>query len=152
MGRQPSKPVPSRRSHRGWCLITKVVINRKFGGFGLSEKALDKLVEEHGFTVTGIDENGSYEDPDADIHDYMYEFGGPEDDEFQKRHYGLNNERDPDIRSNSALVQVVEELGSEDASGDHAELKIVEIPDDVEWTIEEYDGAEWVAEKHRTWR
>ena len=28
----------------------------------------------------------------------------------------------------------------------------VEIPDDVEWQIEEYDGSEWIAEKHRIWR
>jgi hypothetical protein len=45
---------------------------------------------------------------------------------------------------------VVLELG-EAANGRCAELKVVEIPDDVEWQIEEYDGLEWVAEKHRTW-
>ena len=32
-----------------------------------------------------------------------------------------------------------------------ANHKIVEIPADVEWQIQEYDGMEWVAEKHRTW-
>ena len=48
------------------------------------------------------------------------------------------------------LIHVVEELGKE-ADGGFGELKIVEIPDDVEWTIEEYDGLEWVAEKHRVW-
>jgi hypothetical protein len=25
------------------------------------------------------------------------------------------------------------------------------VPDGVEWTVEEYDGREWVAEVHRTW-
>jgi len=30
-------------------------------------------------------------------------------------------------------------------------LKIVEIPDDVDWEINEDDGSEWIAEKHRTW-
>jgi len=45
----------------------------------------------------------------------------------------------------------VEELG-EKANGQCADLKIVEIPDDVEYEIEEYDGVEWVAENHRTWR
>jgi hypothetical protein len=44
----------------------------------------------------------------------------------------------------------VEELG-EAANGSYARLKVVEIPDDVEWTIKEYDGDEWIAEKHRTW-
>lgn len=33
----------------------------------------------------------------------------------------------------------------------HADLKIVEIPPDVDWEINEYDGVEWVAETHRTW-
>ena len=54
------------------------------------------------------------------------------------------------MRSNEDLVRVVEKLGSE-ASGFLANLKVVEIPDDTEWEIEEYDGLEWVAEKHRTW-
>lgn len=31
------------------------------------------------------------------------------------------------------------------------DISIVEIPGDIEWTIEEYDGIEWVEEKHRTW-
>jgi hypothetical protein len=53
-------------------------------------------------------------------------------------------------RTDPDLVAVVQELGKE-AEGSCAELKIVEIPDDVEWQIEEYDGSEWVAEKHRTW-
>ena len=58
---------------------------------------------------------------------------------------------DIEDRTDAALVQVVEELG-ELANGPHAELKVVEIPDDVKWQIEEYDGSEWVAEQHRTWR
>jgi hypothetical protein len=37
------------------------------------------------------------------------------------------------------------------ANGACADLKIVEVPDEVDWYIEEYDGNEWVAEKHRTW-
>lgn len=48
------------------------------------------------------------------------------------------------------LVKTVLELG-EQASGKYAKLKVVEIPDDIEWSVHEYDGAEWVAEAHRTW-
>jgi hypothetical protein len=58
---------------------------------------------------------------------------------------------DRDIpRDDAALIQVVEELGDA-ANGFAADLKIVDIPDGVDWYIEEYDGNEWVAEKHRTW-
>ncbi len=53
-------------------------------------------------------------------------------------------------RDDLQLVAVVEELGSE-ASAPSANLVIIEIPDDVEWVVEEYDGDEWISEKHRTW-
>lgn len=53
-------------------------------------------------------------------------------------------------RDDPYLVKVVKELGM-GANGPHSNLKIVEIPGDVDWIIQEYDGAEWVAEKHRTW-
>lgn len=55
-----------------------------------------------------------------------------------------------DDRADPVLVRVVEEL-QEEANGLYSELKIVEIPNDVEWQIEEYDGSEWIAEKHRIW-
>jgi len=48
------------------------------------------------------------------------------------------------------LIQTIETLG-DDASGSLSSLKVVEIPDDVKWQIQEYDGIEWVAEQHRTW-
>jgi hypothetical protein len=54
-------------------------------------------------------------------------------------------------RDDKNLVKVIEEL-DEKANGDYSELEIVEVPADVKWHIEEYDGNEWVAENHRTWR
>lgn len=53
-------------------------------------------------------------------------------------------------RGDPILVRVVEELGPE-ADDQSSELKVVEIPDGVPWEIQEYDGLEWIAEKHRTW-
>jgi hypothetical protein len=63
---------------------------------------------------------------------------------------------DPDFydreipRDDPYLVKVVKELGMA-SNGAHANLKIVEIPGDIEWLVQEYDGAEWIAEAHRTW-
>ena len=54
-------------------------------------------------------------------------------------------------REDPVLVEIVEEMGSE-SGGCFSDLKVVEIPDGVEWQIDEYDGLEWVAERHRTWR
>lgn len=63
--------------------------------------------------------------------------------------YGAVSEHDIK-RDDPLLVEAVERLGDK-AGYEYASLKVVEIPDDVEWQIEEYDGNEWVAEKHRTW-
>lgn len=57
-------------------------------------------------------------------------------------------------RDDPILIRIVEEIGLPQASGEYASLAIVEIPDDVPddgWEINEYDGVEWVAEKHRKW-
>ena len=48
-------------------------------------------------------------------------------------------------------MRVVQEMGSEAAGGAMAMLKIVEIPESVDWCVQDYDGKEWIAEKHRTW-
>ncbi len=51
-------------------------------------------------------------------------------------------------RTDPALIQVVEEL----KDSEHLELKIVEIPDDVKWEIEEDEsGPECVREVSRCW-
>lgn len=53
-------------------------------------------------------------------------------------------------RDDEHLIAVVELMGAE-ASNKYSDLKIVDVPDDVNWYVEEYDGKEWVAERHRTW-
>jgi hypothetical protein len=53
-------------------------------------------------------------------------------------------------RNDETLIAIVEELDQQ-SWGQFSTLKVVEIPDDVEWEICDYDGDEWVAEKHRKW-
>jgi len=54
-------------------------------------------------------------------------------------------------RTNYLLIEAVKKLKKK-ANGIDADLKIVEIPDDIEWGISGCSGQEWVVEKHRTWR
>lgn len=112
----------------------KIVINKQFGGFRLSDKAIERLKEL------------KYDPPEG--YDTIEEDLIPVDDIFRqtRKYWGLM-----DIpRDHPLLIQVVEELGN-DASGPHATLKIVEIPDGVTWGVEEYDGTEWIRETSRTW-
>ena len=109
----------------------KVVINKCFGGFSLSDKAIDRLKEL------------AIEQGDKELIK-MINKDKREDD--TGKYWGLFSIR----RDHPLLIKVVEELG-EEANGRFAELRVVNIPDDIEWEIEEYDGVEWVSEKHRTW-
>ena len=54
-------------------------------------------------------------------------------------------------RVNGREVDLGFTLGAE-ANGHCAGLKIVELPDDVNWQIERNGGVEHVSEVHRTWR
>lgn len=68
-----------------------------------------------------------------------------ENSEFSWHHFY------PDVeRNDPRLVEVVEELGMD--SHYKGGLKIVDIPDDIEWYVDEDDtGVESVHEKHRSW-
>jgi hypothetical protein len=88
----------------------KIVINKCYGGFGLSEVAETRYKNES-------DNNVPYWDIP---------------------------------RNDAILISIVEELG-EDSWGTYSELEVIDIPDGVEWEVEEYDGKEWIAEVHRKW-
>ena len=55
-------------------------------------------------------------------------------------------------RAEGDLIEGIKTFGEEKASGRFSKIKIIEIPNDVDYEIEEYDGNEWISEKHRTWR
>lgn len=127
--------------------MRKVVINKCYGGFGLSKKAIMILAERG--VIEGVPVERCYNLP---LKEAMEEF--KKDEGFMD--YVLVSGkvfscgRDDIERDNPEMVKVVEELGVE-ANGHNAELRIVEIPDEVKWVIDEYDGVEWIAEEHRTW-
>lgn len=62
---------------------------------------------------------------------------------------------DTDVRRDDpVLIQIIETMGLQAAGGGFAKLKIIEIPDEIPsdgWIVQDYDGMEWIAEKHRTW-
>lgn len=53
-------------------------------------------------------------------------------------------------RNDPVLVEVVEELGSA-ANGACANLRVVDIPDGMDYVIDEYDGIETLHERVREW-
>ena len=139
----------------------KIVINSDYGGFGLSPFAYKELLRRKGqeaYFYKQIKYN--YRDGE-DV--YKRIDGEVENDLFiacvNKDHGAYTNDfedgtyvyfRD-NVRDDADLIAIIEEYGSKKCSGMCASLKIVEIPDDVQWTIEEYDGWESVHEAHMVW-
>ena len=141
----------------------KVLINRCFGGFGLSKEACQRFwdlkaqkvwIEDDTkfksfglFTVWLVPPEDRIESKEGEA---FYSMSMEDRKEYNQKHSEQTWYYRDVERNDPTLIQVVEQLGDA-ANGSHAELAIVEIPDDVEWEIDEYDGREHVAEKHRAW-
>ena len=132
----------------------EIVINKCFGGFGLSHKAIMRYAELKGIKLyVEKDEysfNSYYKVPPAEYKKY-YEKWRKEDGDYRRINAKDWCFNDGDIkRDDEELINVVKELGSE-ANGKCAKLEIVKIPFEVDWEIDEYDGMETIREKHRSW-
>ena len=104
--------------------MTKIVYNACYGGFGLSNKAIQRYSDLAGLGLIYKEDSdrgwGHWELPDGEYWD------------------------DSDLsRTDPILVQVVEELGKE-ADGPSAVLAIDELPSGTLYHIHEYDGLETV--------
>ena len=118
----------------------KIVINSEYGGFRLSKTGVMYYADLKGITVWPVR---------SDWGDIRYYTVPPEERVRSKELEQILFPNDIP-RNDPALVQTVEDLGRV-ANGRHATLKVVEIPDDVEWEIDSHDGREAIVEKHREW-
>lgn len=115
----------------------KVVINTQIGGFGLSRAALDALREMGNAAAIAYVAEGEAYEPGGEVRE-SYGEGEESCNPFYLERHDLQ------------LIEVVERLGA--AAAGRCTLKVVEIPDGVEYKVHENDmGCEWIAEKHRTW-
>jgi hypothetical protein len=118
----------------------QVVINSCYGGFSLSEKAFVEYLKRKGINcVTEVNEFGWVDFYKNSISDENY-----------ISHYDYVSPSNLSTREDPDLIAIIEEIG-EESFGMFASLKIVEIPDDVEYEITEFDGLETIREKCRTW-
>jgi hypothetical protein len=156
--------------------IMKIVLNKCYGGFGLSPKAIKRIADLQGrecyffankfsperyvsitmeqaekdglfFSVFSIPNPGEFLRRDKEWHEMTSAECQAWNEKYRSvslKSYSYEERGDP------LLIQVLEELG-EAASGKLAELEIVEIPDGIEWDIDDYDGIETAHEKHMSW-
>lgn len=153
--------------------MKKVAINCRHSGFSLSPFAIEAICKKKGipcyFFRDQFDKEYKLIYVPCTVHEAAeaflfsaYNVPNPQDFKLDEKDadglYKSANARAQEIsidirpsnREDKDLIDVIEELG-EKSWGKHSKLKIVQVPEDVKYTIEEYDGNEWVAEIHRTW-
>ena len=149
----------------------KIVVNKCYGGFHLSAEAyfrvLDSMIKDNNWfiytyepdnrvskfiekpivytkaSISDIDFGDSYIIVSKNYGDSFTDKELKEADKIYMEEYNIP-------RNNIHLVKVVEEMG-QDAYGKYSKLEVIDIPDDIEWEISEYDGWETIEEKHRSW-
>jgi len=115
--------------------IRSIVINADYGGFDLSVGAKQEFLKRSQIeftTETQGDRNS----------DNLY---GPRVLVNGSEQWVHSIDRDDPL-----LISVVSDFG-ESANGRFSKLKIVQIPLDTDWVIEDYDGREYICERHRVW-
>lgn len=148
--------------------MKKVVINVCFGGFGLSKAAYEKLIEwgvpVRKYVKEVYGEDGRYTTSPENEGEVLFDrdLTPPNGNGLDDLYWKWKNEGREGLfgrywerwiehkRDHPLLVRLVQEMG-EAANDRYAKLRVVEIPDDVDFQIEEYDGNEHIAEKHRVW-
>lgn len=142
--------------------IRKVVINACYGGFGISHEGMLRY-----FALKGIEVWPECVDVFCNQKFYRYWTKAPEERPTKPGlevfkwsiddHVAYKNacnkvtlSSEEIMRDDPALVRIVEELGIA-VNSRYSNLRVVEIPDDVLWQIDDYEGYEHVAEVHRRW-
>lgn len=99
----------------------RIAINTSFGGFEVSRSVLKELRLNKAY---GHLDNEDFGIESSEIYEY---------------------------RTDSRLLEALEKIGEIECSETPNTIKIITIPDDIDWYIDDYDGLETVCEG-RKWR
>ena len=138
----------------------KVVINTCWGGFGVTNEVRALMAKKKGIELVWKAREAYSFTPETDkvvteevaisldTNLGYAEIAGEEESPGNPKRFLPDWEIERDDKD---LIEAIEEIGVEKASDSLSALSIVEIPDDINWGIHEYDGMESVEESHRSW-
>ena len=110
----------------------EIVVNKCFGIFSVSRKAVEFMAER------------GNEQAKAEIL-------SSKDNSYTDSYYGYSEKFNSEYsRTDPDLILAVKTLKNK-ANGRCSKLKVVKIPDGIEWEINNYDGMETIHEQHRSW-
>lgn len=111
----------------------KIAVNRCYGGFSINKNFAKFL----GIDLSELEKEDWFERSDS-YH--------PSNEDF-----GIEDYNYYAYRSNPKFIKALEKYGVSKANSQYSNIEIVEIPDNIDWEIHDYDGMETVHEKHRSW-
>lgn len=133
-----------------------IVINKCYGGFGLSPEALLWLYNNgERENAIPVDEffSKATELKAEQLKEWRAYLESKEkgfiltvfspDEKYVLSQYDIS-------RTSKLLIECIRVLGKK-ANGEYAELKIVSIPSNIDYYIHDYDGMESVEENHASW-
>ena len=139
----------------------EIVINRCFGGYGLSAECIVDVLKRKG-RQGYIYEQTKYKYADG-INQYKkitkdtkksmsavvsdVDCGSVVEDVWKSGNIIISDSFE---RTDKDLIDSIKNLGDK-ANGSCASLSIIEIPDNIEYNITDYDGVETIEEAHRSW-
>ena len=105
----------------------EIIINRSFGGFGISVNGCRELLKRKGYKFKEVvDEFGDivFLNENGDVFDCCFDRGSLK------------------LRIDKDLIELIKEKGSDYVSADYSKLVVVEVDTDSPFIIDEYDGNE----------
>ena len=152
----------------------KVILNKCYGGFGVSSEAYKLYAEKKGIELYPyVEDNSNYISKGETTyhkvdwtdkrlnrilitHYFTKDLGETiienkdNKSEFNELYKNYALYINGNYRTDPILVEVVEELRGK-ANGNFADLVVVEIPDGMMYDIDDYDGIETLHESVRVW-
>ena len=136
----------------------KVILNKCYGGFDVSQEAYELYAKKKGieiftYKLECVNDKPIYRKTDTGSSiftiTFTKDFGDCielSDDNSKKYFLELRGSH----REDPVLIEVVEELGKR-ANSPFSKLVVVDIPDGMEYEIDDYDGVETLHEKVKKW-
>lgn len=129
----------------------KIIISPESGSFSLKREILEALFTQFpdlfqdAFPVEELRLPGQSDEEVREWHDSAV---------LQGSNLYFIKDRDAALRTHPYLLQLLEKEGSDAVAGRFCSaLKIVEVPDNVEWYLYTHDdGTEAIHERHRVWK
>lgn len=130
----------------------KIILNKCYGGFDVSDKAYELYAEKKGLTLYRYydDYRNKKMHKGSGLMTYYFTKDFGDSVERDKIDWKTNLYLDSGRRDDPILIEVVEELGKK-ASGSYGNLVVVEIPDGMDYVIDDYDGVETLHENVKVW-